>query len=57
MRQHEMTADADLPYWMKIEEGIQPYPKGSAPLNPKNDKRRCSAEVKEVKVKINDSDN
>jgi hypothetical protein len=43
--EHEMTQDADLPFWMKHQEGIKPYPMGSAPLDPKNDKRRCAQQV------------
>ncbi|KAJ1381189.1 hypothetical protein B484DRAFT_411812, partial [Ochromonadaceae sp. CCMP2298] len=35
---YEYTADEDLPYWVKVKEGLLPA-RGSAPLNPLNDKR------------------
>ncbi|KAJ1439739.1 hypothetical protein B484DRAFT_427600 [Ochromonadaceae sp. CCMP2298] len=55
--EYEMTADENLPFWMKHQEGIQPYPMGSAPLDPKNDKRRCAQQISLILWNNNSNNN
>ncbi|KAJ1430222.1 hypothetical protein B484DRAFT_396016 [Ochromonadaceae sp. CCMP2298] len=45
---HPLTADADLPLWMMHQEVVQPYAMGSAPLDPKNDRRHGRAVLQPV---------
>jgi integrase len=45
---HPLTADADLPFWVKHQEGVQPYKMGSAPLDPRNDKRQGRAVLQPI---------
>jgi hypothetical protein len=45
---HSMTSDADVPFWLMHQEGVQPYTMGSAPLDPKNDKRHGRAVLQPI---------
>jgi hypothetical protein len=45
---HPMTADADLPFWMMHQEGMQPWPMGSALLDPKTDRRHGCAVLQPI---------